>query len=47
MVSAMGIAALHPSYAGYHAMREFIADPKGFVEVAILEVDLGERDSGV
>ena len=29
------------------AMREFIADPKGFVEAAIEEVDLEERDGGV
>jgi predicted ATPase len=31
----------------YRAMREFFADPKGFVEAAILEVDLEEREGGV
>jgi predicted ATPase len=31
----------------YRAMREFFADPKGFVEAAILEVDLEERERGV
>jgi hypothetical protein len=31
----------------YRAMREFCADPKGFVEAAILEVDLEEREGGV
>jgi predicted ATPase len=31
----------------YRAMREFFADPKGFVEAAILEVDLDERERGV
>ena len=31
----------------YRAMREFFADPKGFVEEAILEVDLEERERGV
>jgi predicted ATPase len=30
----------------YRAMREFFADPKGFVEAAILEVDLEEREGG-
>ena len=30
----------------YRAMREFFADPKGFVEAAILEVDLDEREGG-
>ena len=30
----------------YRAMREFFADPKGFVEAAILEVDLNEREDG-
>jgi predicted ATPase len=28
----------------YRAMREFFADPKGFVEAAIVEVDLEERE---
>jgi predicted ATPase len=28
----------------YRAMREFFQDPKGFVEAAILEVDLNERE---
>jgi predicted ATPase len=28
----------------YRAMREFFQDPKGFVEAAILEVDLEERE---
>lgn len=31
----------------YRAMREFFADPKGFVEAAISEVDLEERERGV
>jgi predicted ATPase len=30
----------------YKAMREFFADPKGFVEAAIVEVDLEEREDG-
>jgi predicted ATPase len=30
----------------YKAMREFIADPKGFVEAAIEEVDLEEGEEG-
>jgi hypothetical protein len=30
----------------YRAMREFFADPKGFVEAAIVEVDLDEREGG-
>jgi predicted ATPase len=30
----------------YRAMREFFQDPTGFVEAAILEVDLEERASG-
>jgi predicted ATPase len=30
----------------YRAMREFFADPKGFVEAAIVEVDLEEREEG-
>ena len=30
----------------YRAMREFFQDPTGFVEAAILEVDLEERESG-
>ena len=30
----------------YRAMREFFADPKGFVEAAIVEVDLEEREKG-
>jgi hypothetical protein len=28
----------------YKALREFCDDPKGFVEAAILEVDLEERE---
>jgi hypothetical protein len=31
----------------YRAMQEFIADPKGFVEAAIMEVDFEEREGGV
>jgi predicted ATPase len=31
----------------YKAMREFFDDPRGFVEAAILEVDLEEREGGV
>jgi predicted ATPase len=31
----------------YKAMREFCDDPKGFVEAAILEVDLEEREGDV
>jgi predicted ATPase len=31
----------------YRAMREFCADPKGFVEAAILEVELEEREAEV
>ena len=31
----------------YRAMREFFADPKGFVEAAIVEVDLEEREGDV
>ncbi|MGA2999094.1 AAA family ATPase [Bradyrhizobium sp.] len=30
----------------YRAMREFFADPKGFVDAAITEVDLDEREDG-
>ncbi len=30
----------------YKALREFCDDPKGFVEAAILEVDLDERKEG-
>jgi predicted ATPase len=30
----------------YRAMREFFTDPKGFVEAAILGVDLEEREGG-
>jgi predicted ATPase len=30
----------------YKAMREFCDDPKGFVEAAIEEVDLEEREEG-
>ncbi len=30
----------------YRAMREFFADPKGFVEAAITEVELEEREAG-
>lgn len=30
----------------YRAMREFFTDPKGFVEAAILEVDIEEREEG-
>jgi predicted ATPase len=30
----------------FKAMREFIADPKGFVEAAIEEVDIEEREGG-